>query len=100
MPDSKLALIQRLLSEVLKFERFVEVMHRADNLIHTATPESCAFGRVAMDSAIQEDLASLFSLLYPTEVLDIKLEVVAKDAAGRHGAFSCALSTCGASSGT
>lgn len=91
MPDPKLTLIQRVLRGELNFERFVEVMRREGYLIDTETPEGCGFGRVAMDSARPEDLASLFNFFYPTEVLNIKLDVAATDAGGQRGAFSYAL---------
>lgn len=91
MQDPTLTLIQRVLRGELNFERFVEVMRTEGYLIDTATYAGCGFGRVAMDSAKQEDLESLFNFFYPTQLLDIKLSVAATDEGGQRGAFSYAL---------
>ena len=91
MRNPTLTLRQRVLRGELNFELFVELMRTKGYLIDTATPAGCGFGRVAMDSANQEDLVLLFDFFYPTQELDIDLCEAATDEGGQKGAFSYAL---------
>lgn len=91
MLDTKLTLIQRVLRGELNFECFVVLMRTEGYLIDTARHEGCGFSRVALGSVRQEDMASLFNFFYPTQVLNIKLDVRATDAGGQSGAFASAL---------